>query len=141
MSWWMAGLICGMSWGSCSVLSRAPATPTPQLSRQCPTLTPCPGRAGSALPKAPQGGFPFTASTGAAGPTSPTVPGAERGREAPSSSGWVTPSSPLYPVPAAVLSSLRQLSISTSILSDPARVPEQAARAVAALGRPGASSS
>ncbi|NXI83519.1 MLXPL protein, partial [Rhipidura dahli] len=35
-----------------------------------------------------------------------------------------------------VLSSLRQLSISTSILSDPARVPEQAARAVAALGRP-----
>ncbi|KAM4760556.1 carbohydrate-responsive element-binding protein isoform 4-T4 [Cyanocitta cristata] len=47
----------------------------------------------------------------------------------------------LSPVPAAVLSSLRQLSISTSILSDPARVPEQAARAVAALGRPGASSS
>ncbi|NWI77148.1 MLXPL protein, partial [Dryoscopus gambensis] len=37
----------------------------------------------------------------------------------------------------AVLSSLRQLSISTSILSDPARVPEQAARAVTALGRPG----
>ncbi|NXU38386.1 MLXPL protein, partial [Drymodes brunneopygia] len=36
-----------------------------------------------------------------------------------------------------VLSSLRQLSISTSILSDPARVPEQAARAVAALGRLG----
>ncbi|NWW73871.1 MLXPL protein, partial [Climacteris rufus] len=36
-----------------------------------------------------------------------------------------------------VLSSLRQLSISTTILSDPARVPEQAARAVAALGRPG----
>lgn len=92
-------------------------------------------------PRSPQGGFPFTASTGAAGPTSPTVPGAERGREAPSSSGWVTPSSPLYPVPAAVLSSLRQLSISTSILSDPARVPEQAARVVAALGRPGASSS
>ncbi|XP_063258341.1 carbohydrate-responsive element-binding protein isoform X3 [Prinia subflava] len=40
-----------------------------------------------------------------------------------------------------VLSSLRQLSTSTSILSDPARVPEQAERAVAALGRPGASSS
>ncbi|NXY15579.1 MLXIP protein, partial [Atrichornis clamosus] len=36
-----------------------------------------------------------------------------------------------------VLSSLRQLSISSSILSDPGRVPEQAARAVAALGRPG----
>ncbi|NXU50772.1 MLXPL protein, partial [Turnix velox] len=33
-----------------------------------------------------------------------------------------------------VLSSLRQLSISTSILSDPARVPEQATQAVAGMG-------
>ncbi|XP_075296142.1 carbohydrate-responsive element-binding protein isoform X3 [Opisthocomus hoazin] len=39
-----------------------------------------------------------------------------------------------------VLSSLRQLSISTAILSDPACVPEQATRAVAAMGRGGGSS-
>ncbi|KAM6110712.1 carbohydrate-responsive element-binding protein [Pterocles gutturalis] len=39
-----------------------------------------------------------------------------------------------------VLSSLRQLSISTSILSDPACVPEQATLAVAGMGRGGGSS-
>ncbi|XP_051491286.1 carbohydrate-responsive element-binding protein isoform X2 [Apus apus] len=40
-----------------------------------------------------------------------------------------------------VLSSLRQLSISTAILSDPACIPEQATRAVTGTGRPGGSSS
>lgn len=139
MSWKMAGLICGMSWGSCSVLSGAAVTPMPRLSPKCPN--PVSWRAGSALPKAPQGGFPFTASAGAAGATIPTVPGPGAAPAAPSSSGWVTPSSSLSPLLAAVLSSLRQLSISTSILSDPARVPEQAAQAVAALGHLGASSS
>uniref|UniRef100_A0A663EJH5 MLX interacting protein like n=1 Tax=Aquila chrysaetos chrysaetos TaxID=223781 RepID=A0A663EJH5_AQUCH len=39
-----------------------------------------------------------------------------------------------------VLSSLRQLSISTSILSDPACIPEQATRAVAEMGHGGGSS-
>ncbi|XP_041881740.1 carbohydrate-responsive element-binding protein isoform X4 [Corvus kubaryi] len=54
---------------------------------------------------------------------------------------WLDQHCSLPALRPTVLSSLRQLSISTSILSDPARVPEQAARAVAALGRPGASSS
>ncbi|XP_071430979.1 carbohydrate-responsive element-binding protein isoform X1 [Pithys albifrons albifrons] len=52
---------------------------------------------------------------------------------------WLDQHCSLPALRPTVLSSLRQLSISTSILSDPARVPEQAARAVAALGR-GASS-
>ncbi|NXD58560.1 MLXPL protein, partial [Corvus moneduloides] len=50
---------------------------------------------------------------------------------------WLDQHCSLPALRPTVLSSLRQLSISTSILSDPARVPEQAARAVAALGRPG----
>ncbi|XP_066189181.1 LOW QUALITY PROTEIN: carbohydrate-responsive element-binding protein [Sylvia atricapilla] len=54
---------------------------------------------------------------------------------------WLDQHCSLPALRPTVLSSLRQLSISTSILSDPARVPEQAARAVTALGRPGASSS
>ncbi|XP_077643582.1 carbohydrate-responsive element-binding protein isoform X6 [Lonchura striata] len=54
---------------------------------------------------------------------------------------WLDQHCSLPALRPTVLSSLRQLSISTAILSDPARVPEQAARAVAALGRPGASSS
>ncbi|RLV97930.1 hypothetical protein DV515_00011241 [Chloebia gouldiae] len=54
---------------------------------------------------------------------------------------WLDQHCSLPALRPTVLSSLRQLSISTSILSDPASVPEQAARAVAALGRPGASSS
>ncbi|KAJ7399334.1 MLX interacting protein like protein [Pitangus sulphuratus] len=53
---------------------------------------------------------------------------------------WLDQHCSLPALRPTVLSSLRQLSVSTSILSDPARVPEQAARAVAALGR-GASSS
>ncbi|NXG14354.1 MLXPL protein, partial [Grallaria varia] len=48
---------------------------------------------------------------------------------------WLDQHCSLPALRPTVLSSLRQLSISTSILSDPARVPEQAARAVAALGR------
>ncbi|XP_068066155.1 carbohydrate-responsive element-binding protein isoform X3 [Anomalospiza imberbis] len=54
---------------------------------------------------------------------------------------WLDQHCSLPALRPTVLSSLRQLSISTAILSDPTRVPEQAARAVAALGRPGASSS
>ncbi|XP_014110567.1 PREDICTED: carbohydrate-responsive element-binding protein isoform X10 [Pseudopodoces humilis] len=54
---------------------------------------------------------------------------------------WLDQHCSLPALRPTVLSSLRQLSISTSILSDPARVPEQAARAVAALARPSASSS
>ncbi|RMC10935.1 hypothetical protein DUI87_12648 [Hirundo rustica rustica] len=54
---------------------------------------------------------------------------------------WLDQHCSLPALRPTVLSSLRQLSISTSILSDPARVPEQAARAVEALGHPGASSS
>ncbi|KAF4787409.1 carbohydrate-responsive element-binding protein [Turdus rufiventris] len=54
---------------------------------------------------------------------------------------WLDQHCSLPALRPTVLSSLRQLSISTSILSDPARVPEQAARAVGALGHPGASSS
>ncbi|NXM70598.1 MLXPL protein, partial [Serilophus lunatus] len=50
---------------------------------------------------------------------------------------WLDQHCSLPALRPTVLSSLRQLSISTSILSDPARVPEQAARAVAALGLPG----
>ncbi|NWV20341.1 MLXPL protein, partial [Origma solitaria] len=50
---------------------------------------------------------------------------------------WLDQHCSLPALRPTVLSSLRQLSISTSILSDPARVPEQAARAVAALGHPG----
>ncbi|KAM3660895.1 carbohydrate-responsive element-binding protein [Ammospiza maritima maritima] len=50
---------------------------------------------------------------------------------------WLDQHCSLPALRPTVLSSLRQLSISTSILSDPARVPEQAAQAVAALGRPG----
>ncbi|XP_036251087.1 carbohydrate-responsive element-binding protein [Molothrus ater] len=50
---------------------------------------------------------------------------------------WLDQHCSLPALRPTVLSSLRQLSISTSILSDPARVPEQAARAVAALGCPG----
>ncbi|NWU42413.1 MLXPL protein, partial [Hylia prasina] len=50
---------------------------------------------------------------------------------------WLDQHCSLPALRPTVLSSLRQLSISTSILSDPARVPEQAERAVAALGRPG----
>ncbi|NWW00441.1 MLXPL protein, partial [Machaerirhynchus nigripectus] len=50
---------------------------------------------------------------------------------------WLDQHCSLPALRPTVLSSLRQLSISTSILSDPARVPEHAARAVAALGHPG----
>ncbi|NXA09845.1 MLXPL protein, partial [Sapayoa aenigma] len=50
---------------------------------------------------------------------------------------WLDQHCSLPALRPTVLSSLRQLSISTSILSDPARVPEQAAQAVAALGLPG----
>ncbi|XP_059722083.1 carbohydrate-responsive element-binding protein isoform X3 [Haemorhous mexicanus] len=50
---------------------------------------------------------------------------------------WLDQHCSLPALRPTVLSSLRQLSISTSILSDPAHVPEQAARAVAELGCPG----
>ncbi|NWI56924.1 MLXPL protein, partial [Calyptomena viridis] len=50
---------------------------------------------------------------------------------------WLDQHCSLPALRPTVLSSLRQLSISTSILSDPARVPEQAARAVAAMGLSG----
>ncbi|NXO21889.1 MLXPL protein, partial [Cisticola juncidis] len=50
---------------------------------------------------------------------------------------WLDQHCSLPALRPTVLSSLRQLSTSTSILSDPARVPEQAERAVGALGRPG----
>uniref|UniRef100_A0A8C5TNE1 MLX interacting protein like n=1 Tax=Malurus cyaneus samueli TaxID=2593467 RepID=A0A8C5TNE1_9PASS len=53
---------------------------------------------------------------------------------------WLDQHCSLPALRPTVLSSLRQLSISTSILSDPARVPEQVARAVAAPGGRGTSS-
>ncbi|KAI1231983.1 hypothetical protein IHE44_0007630 [Lamprotornis superbus] len=92
-------------------------------------------------PKPLRVGFPSPRQLGLRERPVPPFRGLKRGRAAPFPPGWVRLPAPLSLVPAAVLSSLRQLSISTSILSDPARVPEQAARAVAALGRPGASSS
>ncbi|KAM9272421.1 LOW QUALITY PROTEIN: carbohydrate-responsive element-binding protein [Morus bassanus] len=48
---------------------------------------------------------------------------------------WLDQHCSLPALRPTVLSSLRQLSISTSILSDPARIPEQATRAVAGMGR------
>ncbi|CAM9703913.1 unnamed protein product [Bubo scandiacus] len=53
---------------------------------------------------------------------------------------WLDQHCSLPALRPTVLSSLRQLSISTSILSDPACVPEQATRAVAGMGRGGSSS-
>ncbi|KAM6315770.1 carbohydrate-responsive element-binding protein [Podargus strigoides] len=53
---------------------------------------------------------------------------------------WLDQHCSLPALRPVVLSSLRQLSISTSILSDPACIPEQAARAVAGMGRGGGSS-
>ncbi|KAM6296684.1 LOW QUALITY PROTEIN: carbohydrate-responsive element-binding protein [Aegotheles albertisi] len=50
---------------------------------------------------------------------------------------WLDQHCSLPALRPTVLSSLRQLSISTSILSDPARIPEQATRAVAGTGRAG----
>ncbi|XP_042735791.1 carbohydrate-responsive element-binding protein isoform X8 [Lagopus leucura] len=47
---------------------------------------------------------------------------------------WLEQHCSLPALRPSILSSLRQLSISTSILSDPARVPEQAARAAAGGG-------
>lgn len=84
-------------------------------------------------------GFPFNFST---------VGCVRQVSEEPSPPGWVNPFSPQgmgaahmshFYLPAAVLSSLRQLSVSTSILSDPACIPEQATRAVAGMGRGGSS--
>ncbi|NWX42020.1 MLXPL protein, partial [Steatornis caripensis] len=48
---------------------------------------------------------------------------------------WLDQHCSLPALRPTVLSSLRQLSISTSILSDPACIPEQATRAVAGMGR------
>ncbi|OPJ89262.1 carbohydrate-responsive element-binding protein isoform B [Patagioenas fasciata monilis] len=53
---------------------------------------------------------------------------------------WLDQHCSLPALRPTVLSSLRHLSISTSILSDPARVPEQATRAAGGLGRGGGSS-
>ncbi|XP_068271966.1 carbohydrate-responsive element-binding protein isoform X2 [Nyctibius grandis] len=53
---------------------------------------------------------------------------------------WLDQHCSLPALRPTVLSSLRQLSISTSILSDPACVPEQATRAVAGMDRGGGSS-
>ncbi|NXE11930.1 MLXPL protein, partial [Lophotis ruficrista] len=50
---------------------------------------------------------------------------------------WLDQHCSLPALRPTVLSSLRQLSISTSILSDPACIPEQATRAVVGLGRGG----
>ncbi|NXV92958.1 MLXPL protein, partial [Calonectris borealis] len=50
---------------------------------------------------------------------------------------WLDQHCSLPALRPTVLSSLRQLSISTSILSDPACIPEQATRAVAGMGRGG----
>ncbi|NXE82966.1 MLXPL protein, partial [Cochlearius cochlearius] len=50
---------------------------------------------------------------------------------------WLDQHCSLPALRPTVLSSLRQLSISTSILSDPACIPEQAAQAVAGMGRGG----
>ncbi|KAF1517194.1 Carbohydrate-responsive element-binding protein, partial [Eudyptes sclateri] len=52
---------------------------------------------------------------------------------------WLDQHCSLPALRPTVLSSLRQLSISTSILSDPACIPEQATRAVAGMGRGGGS--
>ncbi|XP_064323701.1 carbohydrate-responsive element-binding protein isoform X2 [Phalacrocorax carbo] len=53
---------------------------------------------------------------------------------------WLDQHCSLPALRPTVLNSLRQLSISTSILSDPACIPEQATRAVAGMGRGGSSS-
>ncbi|XP_050764990.1 carbohydrate-responsive element-binding protein [Gymnogyps californianus] len=53
---------------------------------------------------------------------------------------WLDQHCSLPALRPTVLSSLRQLSVSTSILSDPACIPEQATRAVAGMGRGGGSS-
>ncbi|XP_075576084.1 carbohydrate-responsive element-binding protein [Pelecanus crispus] len=53
---------------------------------------------------------------------------------------WLDQHCSLPALRPTVLSSLRQLSISTSILSDPACIPEQATQAVAGMGRGGGSS-
>uniref|UniRef100_A0A8V5GV93 Uncharacterized protein n=1 Tax=Melopsittacus undulatus TaxID=13146 RepID=A0A8V5GV93_MELUD len=50
---------------------------------------------------------------------------------------WLDQHCSLPALRPTVLSSLRQLSVSTSILSDPGCIPEQATRAVAGLGRGG----
>ncbi|NXK77655.1 MLXPL protein, partial [Amazona guildingii] len=50
---------------------------------------------------------------------------------------WLDQHCSLPALRPTVLSSLRQLSVSTSILSDPACIPEQATRAVAGMGRGG----
>ncbi|KFV69560.1 Carbohydrate-responsive element-binding protein, partial [Dryobates pubescens] len=50
---------------------------------------------------------------------------------------WLDQHCSLPALRPTVLSSLRQLSISTSILSDPTCIPEQATRAVAGIGRGG----
>ncbi|XP_062486433.1 carbohydrate-responsive element-binding protein isoform X1 [Pezoporus occidentalis] len=52
---------------------------------------------------------------------------------------WLDQHCSLPALRPTVLSSLRQLSVSTSILSDPACIPEQATRAVAGMGRGGSS--
>ncbi|XP_064022244.1 carbohydrate-responsive element-binding protein isoform X2 [Pogoniulus pusillus] len=53
---------------------------------------------------------------------------------------WLEQHCSLPALRPTVLSSLRQLSVSTSILSDPTCIPEQATRAVAGMGRGGSSS-
>ncbi|KAM9218682.1 LOW QUALITY PROTEIN: carbohydrate-responsive element-binding protein [Leptosomus discolor] len=53
---------------------------------------------------------------------------------------WLDQHCSLPALRPTVLSSLRQLSISTSILSDPACIPEQATQAVAGMGHGGSSS-
>uniref|UniRef100_A0A8C4V0C6 MLX interacting protein like n=1 Tax=Falco tinnunculus TaxID=100819 RepID=A0A8C4V0C6_FALTI len=52
---------------------------------------------------------------------------------------WLDQHCSLPALRPTVLSSLRQLSVSTSILTDPTRIPEQATQAVAGLGRGGSS--
>ncbi|NXR11935.1 MLXPL protein, partial [Semnornis frantzii] len=52
---------------------------------------------------------------------------------------WLDQHCSLPALRPTVLSSLRQLSVSTSILSDPTCIPEQATRAVAGMGRGGSS--
>ncbi|XP_055651525.1 carbohydrate-responsive element-binding protein isoform X1 [Falco peregrinus] len=52
---------------------------------------------------------------------------------------WLDQHCSLPALRPTVLSSLRQLSVSTSILTDPSRIPEQATQAVAGLGRGGSS--
>lgn len=77
----MAGLICGMSWGSCSVICHTHAPAEPEVSQPHVLV-------GQAQPSPkplsppqthPQGGFPSTASSGAVEATSPTIPGAGTG--------------------------------------------------------------